>query len=130
MKKADEILAFRRKAEARGRRSEWLAIALLVCKAYRILGRRVRTRAGEIDLIALSPRGILCFVEVKARGDALSAALSLSDKQKARIGRAARLYLAQRQELARRDVRFDVIAIAPATLPRHYRDAWRDDTTR
>ena len=59
----------RKQAEMRGRRSEALAALLLRCKGYRILGRRVRTRAGEIDLVAKSPAGVICFVEVKARPD-------------------------------------------------------------
>jgi len=130
MKRTEEHLALRRKAESRGRRSEWLAIALLLCKAYRILGRRVRTVAGEIDLVALSPRGTVCFIEVKARSDALEAALSLGARQQARIARAARLFLAQRPQLAERAVRFDVIAVAPGTLPQHHRDAWRDEALR
>ena len=39
----------------------------LMAKGYRILGRRVRTHAGEIDLVARAPSGVVCFVEVKAR---------------------------------------------------------------
>ena len=50
----------------RGRLSEWLAAAALLAKGYRILGRRVRTPYGEIDLIALRGRR-LAFVEVKRR---------------------------------------------------------------
>ncbi|HEY2035103.1 MAG TPA: YraN family protein [Rhizomicrobium sp.] len=130
MKKADAILASRRKAERRGRRSEWAAIALLLLKGYRILARRQRTPLGEIDLIAKSPAGLICFIEVKARGDALAAALSLGGKQKQRIGRAAAHYLARRPELARKGARFDIIAVAPGRLPRHHRDAWRDEDAR
>ena len=40
-------------AEKRGHRSERLAELLLCLKGHRILGRRVKTHAGEIDLIAL-----------------------------------------------------------------------------
>jgi putative endonuclease len=130
MKKADAILASRRRAERRGRRSEWAAIALLLLKGYRILARRQRTRLGEIDLIAKSPGGPVCFIEVKARGDALAAAQSLGDKQKQRIGRAAAHYLASRPELARKGARFDIIAVAPNRFPRHYCDAWRDGDAR
>ncbi len=50
----------------RGRLSEWMAAALLMAKGYRILGRRIRTPHGEIDLVAV--RGSrLAFVEVKRR---------------------------------------------------------------
>src|SRR5262245_23358717 len=48
----------------RGRLSEWLAAAVLLGKGYRLLGRRIRTPFGEIDLIALRGRR-LAFVEVK-----------------------------------------------------------------
>jgi putative endonuclease len=130
MSRAEEILDSRRKAERRGRRSEIAAIALLLLKAYRILGRRVRTRAGEIDLIALSPGGLVCFIEVKARRNSRDAAESLSPRQKARIANAAQLYIGGRPALARRGIRFDIVAIAPGTLPRHHRDAWRADDAR
>ncbi|MGN6517626.1 MAG: YraN family protein [Rhizomicrobium sp.] len=130
MKKAEAILASRRKAERRGRRSELVAIALLLLKGYRILARRLRTPSGEIDLIARSPMGLVCFIEVKARGEALAAAQSLSERQKARIGRAAMQYLAQRPRLARKGMRFDIIAVAPGRLPQHYRDAWRSEEAR
>lgn len=61
-------LEHRKAAETRGRRSERFAALLLACKFYRVIGKRVKTRAGELDLIAMSPSGVLCFVEVKARG--------------------------------------------------------------
>jgi putative endonuclease len=64
MTRSDRILASRRKAERRGRRSETIAAIFLLLKLYRILGRRVRTHAGEIDLVARSPSGLLCFIEV------------------------------------------------------------------
>ena len=58
----------RRDAERRGRRGEFFATLILMLKDYRILGRRIRTHVGEIDLIARSLSGTLCFVEVKVRG--------------------------------------------------------------
>ena len=113
-------------SEIRGRRSEFLAAALLVCKGYRILGRRVKTRAGEIDLIAKSPSGIVCFIEVKARPDEGLAAEAVLARQRGRIVRAAGLYLASRPA----EARFDVITVIPGRLPRHLRDAWRPDDVR
>lgn len=127
MTKIDPRLGKRREAEVRGRRSEFLAIALLMMKGYRILARRLRTPLGEIDLVARSPTGLVCFIEVKARSEALAAAQSLGDRQKARIGRAAMYYLAQHPKLARKGMRFDIIAVAPGRVPRHHRDAWRGD---
>jgi len=117
--------ARRQAAEKRGRRSETFAALLLRLKGYRILGRRVRTHAGEIDLIARAPSGLVCFVEVKARADEALAADSVGQRQQGRIARAAALYLASRPELARKGARFDVVTVSPRSFPRHLRDAWR-----
>lgn len=113
----------RRAAESRGRSSEILAALLLQLKFYRILGRRVRTHVGEIDLVARSPQGVLCFVEVKARREDRAALESVAPRQRARIVRAASLFVAGRENLARKGMRFDIITVAP--FPRHFRDAWR-----
>jgi putative endonuclease len=115
-------------AEKRGRRSETIASLLLMAKGYRILGRRVKTHLGEIDLIARSPRGVVCFIEVKARGTASEAVQSISARQQGRIARAAALYLAQRPALAAKGVRYDAVIVATGRLPRHVRDAWRSDS--
>jgi putative endonuclease len=112
-------------AEKRGRSSETLAALLLRCKFYRILGRRVRTRAGEIDLVAQSPSGVICFVEVKARPDAGLASQAMSTRQRQRIVRAAAYYLAGRTSA--KGVRFDVVSVVPGRVPRHSRDVWRAD---
>jgi len=115
----------RKQAELRGRRSEALAALLLRCKGYRILGQRVRTRAGEIDLVAKSPAGVICFVEVKARPEDTLAAEAIGLRQRARIVRAAELFLAG--HAGGKGVRFDVVTVVPGRLPHHLRDAWRPD---
>ena len=114
-------------AERRGHRGEALAIWALRLKGYRLLERRLKTPAGEIDLVMLSPKGPVCFVEVKARADAFAAALSVTMPQRARIVRAAFLYLGSRPALATRGARFDIVAVAPGRWPRHHPDAWRPD---
>jgi putative endonuclease len=118
----------RRKAETHGRRSETLAAFLLACKFYRVLGRRVKTHAGELDLIAMTPSGILCFVEVKARDSELGAAEAITIRQRARIARAAALYLGARPSLRHKGVRFDAIFVTPHRWPLHVKDAWRPDS--
>lgn len=125
--KTDDAKPSRRVAERLGRRSETWAALLLVMKGYRILGRRVRTHVGEIDLIARSPRGVVCFVEVKARRIRDDAIQSLGPRQQARIARAAALYLAGRPGLACNGQRFDVVIVARGVWPKHIRDAWRPE---
>lgn len=117
--------AERLKAERRGKRSETWAAWLLRLKGHRILGRRIKTHAGEIDLVTLSPFGPVCFVEVKARALARDAAEAVGPEQRTRIARAASLYLAARPGLAKRGARFDIVTVAG--LPRHLPDAWRMD---
>ena len=123
--KAEGITAKRQRAERAGRKSEGWAALLLRLKGYRILGRRVRTHAGEIDLVARSPRGVLCFIEVKARPDVRAAVESVAPRQRARIERAAMLFVAGRPQLAQAARRFDIVTVSPRALPRHIRDAWR-----
>jgi putative endonuclease len=121
-------LSFERRsdAERRGRRGETLAMLLLIAKGYRIVARRLRTHAGEIDLVARSPRGILCFVEVKMRGSLAEAREALLPRQRDRIARAAELYLARLRGSPPRGVRFDVIILSARQLwPTHLKDAWR-----
>src|ERR1700749_4682278 len=115
----------RRQAEKRGTRGEAFAAGLLRLKGHRILGRRIKTHAGEIDLVSLCPFGPVCFVEVKARALGRTGAESVGPAQRTRIARAASLYLASRPALARRGARFDIIAVAG--LPKHYADVWRAD---
>ena len=115
----------REEAEKRGHRGEALAALWLRLKGHRILGRRIKTHAGEIDLVSLPVFGPVCFVEVKARALGRDAAEAVSPAQRTRIARAANLYLASRPHLQARGARFDVIAVAG--FPRHFKDVWRAD---
>src|ERR1700749_4818577 len=112
----------RRQAEKRGTRGEAFAAGLLRLKGHRILGRRIKTHAGEIDLISLPPFGPVCFIEVKTRALGRDAVEAVAPAQRTRIPRAASLYLASRPGLAARGARFDVIAVAG--IPRHFKDVW------
>jgi putative endonuclease len=75
--------------------------------------------------VALSPSGILCFIEVKARGETEMAAEAVHPRARERIARAAELYRSTRPALRHKGVRFDAILVAPRKFPRHVRDAWR-----
>ena len=114
-------------AERRGHASESLAALWLRLKGYRILARRLKTKAGEIDLVAAAPFGPVCFIEVKARQNARAAADSVAPAQQTRIARAASLYLAGRPGLARRGARFDIVAVGAGGFPVHHRNVWQAD---
>ncbi len=114
----------RRAAERRGHRAEALAAFSLRLSSWRILNRRWRSRAGEIDLVARRGR-LIAFIEVKARNTASEALEAVSARQRARIARAASSFLAQHPKFANLDARFDVVVVTPGRWPRHIPDAWR-----
>ncbi|SNB70428.1 putative endonuclease [Arboricoccus pini] len=115
----------RRAAERAGRLAEALAAWSLRLKAYSVIARRLRTPAGEIDLIARRGR-VLVFVEVKLRSAGIDGLMALQPRQQRRIRNAASWYLGHRPELADLDCRFDLVIVTPWRLPRHVQDIWRD----
>jgi len=98
--------------------AESRAAAYLIAKGFRILARRWRSPAGEIDIIACR-RQLLIFVEVKARASFEDAAWSVTDRQRARIAAAAEAWLSHQGNHPFRDMRFDAVLVAPGRIPRH-----------
>ncbi len=113
-----------RRAQSSGVRAEALACAALERDGWTILGRRVRTAAGEIDILAESA-GVLAIVEVKQRRTLGDAAVSVSARQRARLMGAAEIVLGEHPEWGREGVRFDVIVIDAADALRRVCDAFR-----
>jgi len=105
-------------AFALGLSAESRAAAYLVAKGYRIVARRWRSPVGEIDIVARR-RGTLIFVEVKARERLDDAAEAVIVRQQRRIIAAAEAWLATHPDHANLDIRFDVVLVAPKSLPRH-----------
>ena len=103
-----------------GHRSEWLAAVWLMCRGYQLLGFRLKTRAGEIDILARRGR-VLAVVEVKRRATMEAALAALTRKQYDRLLAAGRAVLRQRPSLAGHLLRIDMVALAPGRLPRHRR---------
>lgn len=113
-------------AERSGRWAENWAAFVLQVKGYAILGRRVQTPAGEIDLIAR--RGdVLAFIEVKMRQDAVDPADVLRPRQMSRIVRAATGWTARRAWTQHFTWRYDLMVVTKWRWPKHVRDAWRPD---
>ena len=94
-----------------GRRGEEAAERHLESRGYRVLERRYRTRAGEIDVIALDGP-TLVFVEVKTRSSLTFGRPSeaVGPRKRFRIAAAASLYLASRGG-TERPCRFDVVEV-------------------
>jgi putative endonuclease len=113
-----------------GRRSERAAARYLRRQRFRILGRNVDDRLGEIDLLALDDK-TLVVVEVRSSEsktfDELAATVDHA-KQKRLTG--AILRFLQKRKLWSIGVRFDVLALRwpPGTREpevRHYRHAFQ-----
>ena len=116
-------------ARLAGRRQEIIAALWLMLKGYRILGFRLRTPQGEIDLLA-QKGGVLAVVEVKSRASIEAALDCVSAAQRDRLRRAARAVAARRPSLRALSVRLDLIAIAPGRRPRHIANAWNEADSR
>ena len=113
-------------ARREGRRGEWVAVVWLVLHGWRIVGFRVRTPQGEIDLLARRGR-VLAVVEVKRRRTLEEALSALGPVQQQRLLRAAAALAAQRASWRDLDVRLDLVALAPGRWPVHVPDAWRGE---
>jgi len=107
-----------------GLKAEALCRLALALKGWHLLGRRVRTGLGEIDLIAR--RGsIIAIIEVKARPTLAQAAEAIQPRQQARLARAAAAWLARHPRWQALSLRFDAMLVTPGAWPRHIEDAWR-----
>jgi putative endonuclease len=112
-----------------GRQAEDAAAAALVEAGFSIVGRNVRFREGEIDLVCRD-RDVWVFVEVKCRherwGDAPAAAVSPLKQR--RLVRLAQHYL-KRWRLGEPRCRFDVVGVTVndrgVTMVRHLVNAFQ-----
>lgn len=111
------------KAYRRGLLAETLVALLMRLKGYRILARRYRTPAGEIDLIALRGRRLV-FLEVKRRQRLQDAVWTVPTRQRRRILRAAQDWLARHGECHGYDMSFDVVLVAPYRWPAFIENAF------
>jgi putative endonuclease len=112
----------RHEADARGREGEAEAAMFLAQRGWRIVAERVKTKAGEIDLIAMRT-GLVAFVEVKWRARAASLDDAIDERRLKRVAAAVELVW---QDYATKgeDIRIDVILLAPGRKPTHIENAW------
>lgn len=108
---------------AKGLRAEFWAGVYFHLKGYRILESRFKTPVGEIDLILKRGR-VIVFTEVKLRKKHDEAAEAIHGKNRARVSRAAELYLQRHPEYTDYDARFDALVMTANGWPRHIQNAW------
>lgn len=115
-----------READRKGRAAETAVQTALERDGWTVLARRIRTKAGEIDMVA-EKHGLLAIVEVKARPTLADAAISLSPRQQARLIGAADIILANNPAWGAEGVRFDLLLVDAAGSVRRIADAFRGD---
>jgi putative endonuclease len=115
-----------RAAQARGVVAERAARAALERDGWHILGERVRTPAGEIDIVA-ERAGLVSFVEVKARPTLYEAAFALTERQQRRLLAAGEILLAENPYWGCNGARHDLLLVDAALRVRRIRDAFRPE---
>ena len=113
-------------AQRLGLDAEAAACAALRQDGWTVLGQRLRTQAGEIDMAA-EKDGLLAILEVKARPTLADAAYALSARQRVRLLAAADALLAEHPGWGSAGVRFDVLLVDNAGRVRRIADAFRQE---
>ncbi len=116
-------LSKRRAAESSGRAAENAVAASWQARGFSILAQRLRTQAGEIDLVVADP-DTLVFIEVKARRSLQEAAYAVLPRQQLRLLEAAGSVLAAHETWHRPEMRFDVALVCNGAIE-HIQDAIR-----
>ena len=98
--------------------AEWLAVAFLTLKGYRLLARRYGGKGGEIDLIARRGSSVI-FVEVKARVAMADAASAITPEKIRLVNRRIRDWSARNPWASGLDLRADAIFFGNSRWPRH-----------
>lgn len=109
-----------------GLAGEAIAAGYMEQMGYAIVQQRYKTREGEIDLVA-AQRGLVVFVEVKARATAADGAAALEGlaRDHARIMAAAETWRSQNPDHAMQcDFRFDVILVIDGVVTDHIENAF------
>ncbi len=104
--------------------AEMDAAQTLASNGYKILNRRYKTPAGEIDLV-VSRGDELGFIEVKKRRTAEEAAWSITGRQQRRIIDAAQYWMQNFPDQSAQSITFDAIFVCPGQPPQHVVDAFR-----
>jgi putative endonuclease len=101
----------------RGREGEERAAVFLEAAGMRIIARNVRSKVGEIDVVALDGKTIV-FIEVKTWSVYPIEELyyGIDEKKQRRIIETAKYFLFSHREYNDMAIRFDVVFIGPEAI--------------
>jgi len=102
-----------------GKKGEEFAAAALEAKGMKIIGKNYRSKAGEIDIIALDGETVV-FVEVKAWSiyGMEDLQYSLNDRKKHKIIETAYIFLSENRKYSNMAIRFDVVFVNNGKIPK------------
>ncbi len=112
-----------KRAEAPGRKIERRAAWALRLHGWRILGKRLRAAAGEVDLVACRGR-IAAFTAVKWRKRSEDLDLAIAHFRLRCVAAATKM-LAPRFTRPHDDIHIDAMRLAPGRPPRHLVHVWQ-----
>ncbi len=100
-----------------GKEAESAAVRFLEEQGYKVIKRNYKTRFSEIDIVA-EDKGVICFVEVKARHSDMfgEPGEAISKHKQRQISKTAICYLKENNAF-QRQARFDVVTLLYITDP-------------
>lgn len=107
-----------------GLEAETLAAEFLLGQGYSLLGQRIRTPYGELDLLVANEDWLLA-IEVKQRTTLADARYALSHRQGQRLLRSFGFIIETRPDWQRPNNRLDVLIIDGQGAIEHIEDALR-----
>jgi putative endonuclease len=107
-----------------GRAAEQLAVLLLQLKLYRILGKRLRTPFGEVDILA-QKGSALVVVEVKNRANLADSHEAIHPFQQKRLKEAG-LHLSAFYGRNISSIRCDAFLFGKGGFPKHIKNAFQE----
>lgn len=102
---------------AKGFECEGLVSEFLRKEGYSVLERNYRCPMGEIDVLSLSPEGVLCVTEVKSlsgRWASDDVRYMVDGRKMIRLKKTLEHYLANGHEVKFKAIRFDVATVTDA----------------
>jgi putative endonuclease len=114
------------RAQTGGLWAEAECCAALVRDGWTILGQRLRTPAGEVDIVA-EKEGLLAIVEVKFSTRLAVAAAALSVRQIRRLMNAGEILIGENPGWGKEGIRFDLMVVDSGGAVRRVVDAFRQE---